>query len=367
MRVCTITCHNALNYGARLQAYALLRYLAGQGHAVEIIDYRPCYMSFREKIWYWPGGSVKEWAKFFLRFRQRVDNVRRHACFEEFSRKYLARTSKIYADISDLRAAPPPADVYVAGSDQIWNTTFRNGTDAAYYLDFGDDSVKRISYAASFALTSLRPGSEVFVEQHLARFDTISVREESGLEILNSLGYEGQVTVDPVLLLSAKEWDGLIGDTCASERYILVYDIMGCRTLESVAKRLSGFYGCRIYSIGSRRLAYADRNFTRSAPDEFVALVRNSLCVVSNSFHGTVFAMIYHRDFFVIDRADGLNDRMHALLRSVGLGRRAADCETSDEQLREHVSYDSVDSILNDQIAKSRLFLDKALKDKDFS
>ena len=361
MKVCTITCHNAVNHGARLQACALLYYLRSLGHNAEVVDYRPGYMSFSDKVWYWPGASIKEWAKLFLRLRQRMDVVRRYKNFEKFSERYIPRTKRVYDSVGELQTAPPQADAFIAGSDQIWNTSFRAGNDAAYYLDFGSPETKRVSYAASFALSSLNPECEPFVKRHLAVFDSISVRESSGLKILSSLGFDGCTSVDPVFLLSAEEWDIMLGCRDSAESYILVYDVMGSKSVKRVAKRLATLSGCKIYSISSRRLGYADKCFPQAAPDKFVELVRNARCVLSNSFHGTAFAMIYHREFFVVDREDGLNERMHDLLCRSGLQSRLVDVNTSDCVLNGRISYEDVDKLLYRQIAESKKFLREVL------
>lgn len=361
MKVCTITCHKAVNHGARLQTCALLYYLRSLGHNAEVVDYRPEYMSFNDKVWYWPGVSVKMWAKLFLQLQLRVDSVRRHAAFERFSEKYITQTKQIYHSLGELQKNPPQADVYIAGSDQIWNTLFRNGKDAAYYLDFGAPETERISYAASFAFPSLNPECESFVKRHLAVFNSLSVRESSGLKILSSLGFNGCKSVDPVFLLSAKEWDIMLGCSDSAESYILVYDVMDCKSVKRVAKRLARLSGCKIYSISSRRLGYADKSFPQAAPDKFVELVRNARCIISNSFHGTAFAMIYHREFFVVDRKDGLNERMHDLLCQLGLQSRLVDVNTSDCVLTERISYKDVDKLLYRQITESKTFLREVL------
>ena len=205
MRICTITCQNADNHGARLQCYALVRHFQKQGHDVQVIDYRPYYMR-GPRLWYWPGTSLKEWVKFFLRIPDRIRSVRRHRCFDEFSKKYIPLT-RIYNTIDELRQDPPLADKYIAGSDQIWNTTFRNGTDPAYYLDFGSKEILRESFAASFATSEIVPSARAFVKENLKRFDKITVREQSALKIVENLGYQCSLQDDPVFLLSAKEWD----------------------------------------------------------------------------------------------------------------------------------------------------------------
>ena len=222
MRIATITCQNANNHGARLQCYALVKYLQLQGHEVEVIDYRPDYMRGVAPLFYIPK-SLKDFIKLFVYLPNRIIAGKRYEAFEAFSKKWIPRT-KIYWSIDELRQDPPKADVYIAGSDQIWNTSFRNGTDPGYYLDFGPDDVRRESFAASFATEELVPSSVDFVKEHLRRFDKITVREQSALKILEKLGIQGELQDDPVFMLTKEQWDEVADGTGAGEKYVLVYD-----------------------------------------------------------------------------------------------------------------------------------------------
>lgn len=317
MKICTITCQNAANHGARLQCYALVHWLQKQGHEVEVIDYRPARF-LDAKLWYWPGLSIKRWAKLFLCYPERKRNIERRKYFDGFSRKFIPLTKRVYYSIDDLRKNPPVADLYIAGSDQIWNTTFPNGTDPAYYLDFGSADVRRESFAASFATEQLQPGTESFVKENLKRFDKITVREQSALKILESLGIKGTLQEDPVFLLSASEWDAIADGTGVGEKYVLVYDFYLGDDIKKEAQRIAKENGLKIYSICRTDLSYADRNFVYAGPETFVSLVKYASYVISNSFHGTAFAMIYGVPFKVLDRPDGLNIRMHDLLERKG-------------------------------------------------
>lgn len=312
MRICIITCQNADNHGARLQCYALVRHFQKQEHDVQVIDYRPDYMR-GPRLWYWPGASIKRWAKLFLQIPDRIRAVRRHHCFDKFSKKYIPLT-RVYNSIDELRQDPPEADMYIAGSDQIWNTTFRNGTDPGYYLDFGEKSVRRESFAASFATEDIVPSARDFVKDNLKRFDKITVREQSALKILENLGYQGSLQDDPVFLLSAQEWNEIADGTGEGENYVLVYDFYNDDNIKQEALRIAQERDLNIYAVCPMKLSYADKNYVYSDPETFVSLIKNASCVVSNSFHGTVFAMIYRVPFKVIDRPDGLNVRMHDLL-----------------------------------------------------
>ncbi len=317
MKICTITCQNAVNHGARLQCYALAYWLQKQGHEVEVIDYRPV-PSLNKKLWYWPGMSIKEWVKLFIYFPLRKKKLKRRKSFDEFSKKYIPLTEHVYYSIGDLRNNPPQADMYIAGSDQIWNTTLPNGSDPAYYLDFGSSDVRRESFAASFGTESLKPGSEMFVKENLKRFDKITIREQSALSILKSLGLEGTLQEDPVFLLSASDWDKIADGTGVGEKYVLVYDFYKSNDIKLEAQKIAQAENLKIYNISHSKFSYADKNFIYSGPDTFVSLIKNASYVVSNSFHGTAFAMIYGVPFKVLDRQDGLNIRMHDLLKRHG-------------------------------------------------
>lgn len=312
MKICTITCQNANNHGARLQCYALVKYLQMKGHEVEVIDYRPDYMRGVTSLFYIPR-SLKDFVKLFLCLPNRIRARKRQIAFEAFSQKWIPRT-KIYWSIDELRNDPPKAELYIAGSDQIWNTTFRNGTDPGYYLDFGPENVRRESFAASFATEKLVPEIISFVKENLKRFDKITVREQSALKILKDLGFEGELQDDPVFLLSSEQWDEVADGTGVGEKYVLVYDFYLGDDIKKKAQEIARERDLKIYAVCSAPLRYADKNFHLSGPETFVSLIKNASYVVSNSFHGTVFAMIYNVPFCVLDRPDGLNVRMRDLL-----------------------------------------------------
>ena len=319
MKICTITCQNADNHGARLQCFALAYWLRKEGHEVEVIDYQPDYMR-GPKLWYVPR-NIKEFVKFFIRIPERLCAVKRHKVFSEFSQKYIP-LSKVYNNIDELRNHPPMADMYLAGSDQIWNPTFRNGTDPAYYLDFGPKNILRKSFAASFAVSSIEDVQKrLWIKDNLKRFDKITVREQSALKILKDLGYDGVLQDDPVFLLNREEWNKVLDLEeswkelgIKDEKYVLIYDFFLSNEIKSVALEYKKRNNCKIFSVCHKSLSYADKNFVYATPNDFVNLIKHACCVISNSFHGTCFAMIYNVPYVVVDRPDGLNARMRDLL-----------------------------------------------------
>jgi hypothetical protein len=349
------------NLGASLQAYALQYYLEKQGHDVRIIDYKPNYLSRHYSLTSvnnpkYDKPIIKQ-LYLLAKFPGRLKSLSRKRVFDRFTSKYLHLTER-YDSYEALAVKPPYADIYIAGSDQIWNTLFMNGRDAAFYLAFGNVSAKRISYAASFATDEIASAYKDFVKEQLKKFDAISVREESGLRILSDWNFNGCLAVDPVFLLDKTEWRDIESTDGVGADYILVYDFYSDKAIQCVSESLARLYGCMIYSIGPTFLKYADRNFVDYGPQSFVGLVRNARCVVSNSYHGSVFSIIFKRDFFVLNREDGLNSRMYNLLRHYQLEDRLINVDVSEKTLLSRIDYTNVNRILSVDIARSKSFLE---------
>lgn len=331
MKIKTITCHDVYNYGASLQAYALQQYLEMQGHDVQIIDYKPDYMRNHYKFWYVPSSSryyARAMKNPVLRFMlccyfapNRFSTYGRKLKFDAFKKQYLHLTKR-YLSYRALTDCPPDADVYIAGSDQIWNSNLPNGKDAAYFLQFGSDKTKRISYAASFAIPDVAEEFKALNSAWLRKFDAISVREHTGLSILQSLGINGGVEVlDPVYLLSASEWNEFAGEKpIITTPYILVYDLcLNDDSLRAEAERLSKEFALKIISVdGHFKCPYADKNISNAGPQEFVNMIAHAAYVVTNSFHATSFSLILNRPFSVFYKRKNIS-RMADILSHLNL------------------------------------------------
>ena len=254
-------------------------------------------------------------------------------------------------------------DLFICGSDQIWNTTFKNGTDPSFYLDFGSDTTKRISYAASFATSSLKEGTESFVKSKICRLDAVSVREPSGVQLAETLGCEATLVCDPVFLVDADKWaTDIASKDGENEKYVLVYDFECSEEIRKVAEKIAKDKGLKIYSVGPFHLAYADKCYINNGPDTFVALVKNATCVVSNSFHATAFSFIFNKNMFVVKRSDGLNTRMQDLLGRYGIIDHLVNSNSINELGdRFEIDYEKVNPILMKEIEESKLWLKKQL------
>lgn len=361
MKICTITCHDVYNVGASLQAYALQTYLRSLGHDVKIIDYKPDYLSGHYRL---DAVGNPKYDKPFLRqayllakLPGRLRVLPRKRVFDEFTAEYLDLTKR-YSSYEELAADPPRADVYFAGSDQIWNPLFPNGKDPAFYLDFVKSGLCA-SYAASFASDAFPAELRDTVSRYLQRFGYISVRESSGVSVLESLGISGAETVlDPVFLLDKAEWNSLAVDPKkTSEPYLLVYDFDNSPVVRGLAEKIAHERRLKIYSIFD--VPYAERSFALCGPREFLGLVRQASFVLSNSFHATAFSVIFGKEFVVAARKENINTRMRDFTTMLGISERMLG---DDGCVPQEIDRNGVRNILKAQTAHSKAYIDMVLE-----
>ncbi len=357
MRINTITCHDVYNLGASLQAYALAAYLQGQGHEVQIIDYQPLYLR-HYRLAGVPNPrfdkpflrEAYQIAKFPGRLYDRLTSKRKKA-FDWFTAEYLPVTQTTYSDIAALRADPPEADLYIAGSDQIWNPLFQNGKDPAFFLDFVPEGKRRISYAASFAVESLEKQDADRMKPWLEKLDDVSVRETSGVALLADMGIKGVQVVDPVFLLPRESWERLAVQPHMQD-YILVYDFDNNPKVKEIAQAISRQTGKKIVSLFP--VDWADAVWADAGPCEFLGAVQNAGIVLSNSFHATAFSLIFQKDFYVVNRTEGINARMKDLVGDLGLADRLINTVPTEIS---SVDYANAEMLLEKKIAASKNYL----------
>ena len=368
MWIKTITCHDVYNHGATLQAYALMRYLQKQGHEAEIIDYKPDYLSGRYRLWLlgarWKDRNILVRLLYLIwKFPGRLWASKAKIPFDRFKKQHMRTTPQRYRSNVELKQNPPLADAYMAGSDQIWNTLYDNGRDPAFYLDFAPEGSRRIAYAASFATPEILPEYWSFVKAMLARFDSISVRETSGVRILESLGIDRGVHVlDPVFLLGRNEWDQM-AKGAFEDKYLLVYDFERNPLIERLVEKIAAENRWKIYAVNNYgRTPYADRDFYECGPETFLGLIQKAELVVSNSFHATAFSVIFGKPFYVFDRmAHNVNSRMRDLLAVYGLEDRLVQEEKDIDTENLLLDFGAVHPKLAECVAASKQYLELAL------
>lgn len=330
-KVGIITMHKVLNYGSALQAYALQYIIEKQGYNVELIDYtypNKYHLSLRK------GPSfIKKALMFILHFCLGFPERKQKKQFDKFYQQYF-KLSRIYSSKEDINNEPPTYDIYVTGSDQVWNPYYI-GHDTTFMLSFVKSNAKRLSYSASFATNNLSSNIKSIFKQHLEKYSSLSVRESQGNNILQELlGREAQVVLDPTLLLTKNEWIeiGKTSNLKFNKPYILVY-ILGyslnpypyvIEVIEDAQKKLN--MEVVILSLSNLKMRFRKnvRRINGAAPQDFINLFANASLVITDSFHGTAFSINLERDFIsIVNDKKSSDDRVLNLLNLVNAKEKA--------------------------------------------
>lgn len=323
MKIGIITFHNALNAGAVLQAYALQTFLSQLGHHVEFINYNPIRRySFRDYIAKSPLVMFNKWRNIFY--------GKRYTQIGNFN-KALSLSHQTYLTYEDLASKPMDYDLYIAGSDQIWN--FYTSLSPIYLLDFVPANKKKIAYAASMGQCRIDKSLYAAFKKKLMRFDAISLREKNGVDFVNSLlqGEKRAMQVlDPTLLSDANIYAPIIektetGNTSYICTYILAELDQENADIISYIKAKIGLDILNVRNPDTCIHLYKAKNKIVT-PYQWLYAVKNSEFVICSSFHAVVFSLIFHKPFIALVPPDcknkGGNMRINTLLEDVGLINR---------------------------------------------
>lgn len=360
MKVGIITCHRAFNYGAVLQTYALQKFLKNHGYEVEVIDYTPQYIrkSYNKSI-------LKRIIRPLLRS---YDFKKSNQVFGSFLNQEVNLTEKRYYSYEELEENPPDCDAYIAGSDQIWNCNIENGKDDAFFLKFVPNNKIKISYAASISMDEIPQNQKNRFKENLKDFNHISVREQTAVKLLREIGIVNvEKVLDPVYLLDVDEWNEIAQKSTLkleNEKYILAYGFKQQKDLYNYARKLADSKNCKLYSINTNfedKFLDVDKYFYNATPYDFVNLVKNAQEVVTNSFHGLSFSIIYNKPVHQFKKSGTENSRMIDLLSEVNLSNRLAI--DSDEILDNNIDFLKTNNVINILREKSINFLKISLGD----
>lgn len=372
MKILTLTTYTDYNYGASLQAYALQTYLKKQGHDSSLIRLEFDYLMRYYAFWYVnPESSLNRNCITRMIYRiakwcQRRTTLKRKKVFDFFNHNVLQET-EVYRTREELYNNPPKADMYICGSDQIWNVLYPAGQDPVFYLDFVKQG-KKVSYAASFAYLDLPENHFQRIQKSLKTFDGVSVREYQGKSILDKMDIDGTWVLDPVFLLSKEDWISLINRNDilsyephnTTDKFLLIYDFESNEKIKSFAIKYAKQKQLKIYAIVDRfPLDYADKNFKNAGPVDFVRMIERCDAFVSNSFHGSVFSLIFHKPFFIFNRNRyKVNSRMESLLTAFDIDNLLLDSEEKEKNAFEmEFNWKKIESIKSERLSVSKNFL----------
>lgn len=358
-----ITLHYSDNYGSVLQAYALQTYLEKHANLnAWIIDYIQKYDSINYKLFRTDIYRKRPQA-FLADILFLKSNQKRKASFEKFRKKKLHITLEKYYTLEQLKKLNRKMDAFICGSDQIWNFDCTNGIDEAYFLAFVDKEKKKISYAPSFGQISFQIDEMKKIKQYLDNFDLISIREKSMKKKLEGkIGKSVKCVIDPTLLLDREYYDELCKEKHNNNKYVFVYMLEENIDLLKYAKKYAENNKLDIIYISniSKKSQIILKKYTNAygaAPEEFLSYIKNAECVITNSFHATVFSILYEKKFCTYKTKHSF-PRMLDLLENLGLGSRIFD---KDFQMERNIDYKNAKVKLNSIRKESIDYLENAI------
>lgn len=338
MKVGILTFHHIPNYGATLQAYALYKFIQSQGHEVEMIDYRP----YKAVLTYLKGNLLKSWKiRMFLLSQMTLSPKK------TYTKAGLDKLTLNY-------------DAVICGSDQIWSLNPIRGFDTSFYLDFVADqkSCRKISYAPSFGETKALKENQETICKLINKFYAVSVRDTNSVEVLKKeCNIEAVKVLDPTFLV---EYSEIISLPKIKEEYLLLYtegdiSVKAGNYVKSLAENKN----LKIVAVGFRKIA--QKNLISLSPEEWLGYFNRAAYVVTNTFHGTIFSIIFKKQFTILPKKNK-NNKIPDLLEQLGLESRITSrLEYNPDKHDSIIDYDLVDRKLAKEIIKSKDFLLGAL------
>ncbi|HGO5294086.1 polysaccharide pyruvyl transferase family protein [Photobacterium damselae subsp. damselae] len=371
MKIGILTFHRAHNYGAVLQAYAMKYNYSAYGDT-ELIDYWPDYhgvdYDLFDKRFLNENISFMQRIKFFKSSIKRLMlapiRLERHRKFKDFIDTHFINSSdKVIADSKSL---PKDFDIYVYGSDQIWRVydmTNYPKPDLTYLGKNIPKGVRTIAYAASMGKVNYETLEDKEVSNLLIKFDYLGVRERSLMEAISSIhSINVQQVLDPTFLVPKKHWEKMISDVprVCEEPYLLFYSLINSVESRKLANRICKEKGLKLIEINGFETfsGHFDSQLIQSAgPIDFLKLIYDAEYVVSTSFHGVVFSILFEKNFFACGMGDHVA-RVSSLLEILDLEERLVESSTTKIN---SVDYSHSRIILNSLIDDSKLFIKKSV------
>lgn len=354
MKIEIVTLHSQNNnFGTVLQAYALNYYLTEKGYETETLDYKPYYSN---------GANNNK-----IRIRIMLTSIlflpyylKRNKRFNDLI--YSVRVSRLYKNYDTLCLSPPAADLYISGSDQIWNPRYLSGQDDTFYLKF-TDSDKKMAFSSSAGI-ELNNSELNQLYENVKDFRYIGVREKITERQLGELRDNVKHVCDTVFLLDRKQYISLESAIILnSKKYVLVYAMEKSAIIDECITYLRES-GYEIISVGGfKKKCDYDRFFRDAGPKEFLYLFHHADFILTSSFHGTAFSLIYNKQF-VSTKPVNSKERLLSLLGIVDLeNRMIASGKEFEKCINERINYTLVNEKMNSFIEESKNFLDIALKE----
>lgn len=347
MKIGLLTIWREKNFGAEMQAYATIKALQNLGHDVEMIDFRLSDIAH---------PTIKQRIIKILTYITKEDFK-----FRKFWKNHIPKGYH-YKKPEELKCNPPKVDLLLVGSDQVWNPSITKEKALTYFLDFGETGVRKASYASSFGESEWLQSKQMTenVAELLGRFSLLSCRETSGVEILkNTFRQDASTVLDPTLLHT--EYPELTGKL-QNRRTLVFYPLSPFPELETFCKETAAKLGLDYVDANHKNYLIRKIVWDRPGVEEWVRTIAEAELVITPSFHGLAFSLIYHRQFVIVLSPEGKkrSTRLTSLLVQLGLEDRlftSVEDVVKSNVLSRKINYEDVDKKLTELRSQSYNYL----------
>lgn len=352
MKVGILTFHRAKNYGAMLQCYALVSYLRSMKYDVSVLDYRPSYLAGAKDVGFmWSIRKILRFVAYWILSKGEAKYV---DSFGVFTKKYIPVQSM--DGVETLEAL-------ICGSDQIWSTKICGKLDPVFFgkLESGLP-MRKISYAASNGNVLLNKKQICEFRKLLEGMDAVSVREKTLQDFLKCIGISSQLVLDPVLLAGDKLFEPILCPIRQKKPYVLIYELTHLEATYLLAQKIAKSLDADILVMAGGMKAYFKKGIINKqglTPAQFVSYFKQAACVITTSFHGTAFSIVYERPFYSMYMNSEKDDRILSLLEELNLLERSV--RHLNDISYSSINYDLVRPRLENLRKRSSEFLQNAL------
>lgn len=359
MKISIITVLNTVNYGSALQTLATQKFFEKMGLEVEFVDYWRKDQTTKARIHriiFGKKKTLKQWIKKPVRDLLEIKSIKASEnVFRKFILEKIHLTDRTYSTFDELLNDCPNADIYATGSDQMWNSGWNQGIERSFFLEYAPEGKKRIAFATSIGKTKFEKAEADEIIPLIKKYDLVTLREQSAVDLLDSYGVDGTLVLDPTLTLNKEEWFEIIPEKKREKPYLLVYQLHMTHDnadFTEAVKRIAERKGLEIVRIV---YSYSDRKLGEKVvlPEvyEFLSLIRGADFVVTDSFHGTAFSINFNKQFAVI-YPEHFSTRMDNILQLTKLQSQRYKDTDSVDKWDEMISYDEVNGILAERRTK---------------
>lgn len=375
--IALITVNRTLNYGTMLQMYACKEVFKILGYHTTVIDYYRdndyriedfrsiiSYANKRVSMANYKGSKrIVAFAKSLVSYK---DTRQFFLICNNFIDSYIEMSRPFYS-YEDLKYHPIHADVYCAGSDQIWNTDYNGKIDPSYFLAFVNDTTYKMSFASSIGKDSLSSHEKSEFRRYLGGFKALSVREVLAQTILQDIGLTAATLLDPTLIIDYNTWLSLASPRIVDEPYLLIYKLKGNDLIDRIAFSIAREKKLKIIRIAfshQRQHLHENEEVVTLPPiPDFLSYIAHADYIVTNSFHGTCFSINFQKQFSAVPR-ENYNSRIVNILTNLDLSNRlCGTIEKVDSQM-EKIEYSRVVEELTQKRSECMTWLSNALPNR---